>query len=102
MRPKLVTYPTLCRNGWEKASHVKQLELEDQARKIALEVPGVMDLGECLVRRLGSSFLIGLTVVVEASLSVRAAHAVVQRVQDSIRKVNSSVRHVFIQVEPND
>jgi hypothetical protein len=85
--------------GHEKLSVT---DVEDQVRKTAQGVAEVIDLGESFVSRVGTSFLVGLTITVEASLSVRHAHAIADRVEESIRNGSSHIRHIFIQVAPHE
>ena len=75
-------------------------EIEEEARGIAQNVPGVMNLGECFVGRSGAAFVVGLNVAVSPDLSVRAGYGIAERVQQAIRANSSKILHVFIQIEP--
>ncbi len=75
-------------------------EVEDEVRRVALEIPGVLNLGECFVGRSGPAFLVGLNVDVSGQLSVAAGHSIAERVEEAIRGKNSKIQHVFVHVQP--
>ena len=81
---------------------VSASEIEDRARKIAQEIPEVRNLGECFVGLVGAAFVVGLNIGVDPKLSVHEAHSIAERVEDAVRRTNSKIQHVFIQVEPDE
>jgi hypothetical protein len=75
-------------------------EVEDQVRRLAANVPGVKSLGESFVARVRTGFIVGINIAVQPELTIVAAYAIAQETEDTLRKANSRVRHVFVQVIP--
>jgi hypothetical protein len=75
--------------------------VEDQVRRLAGNVKGVVSLGECFVARIRTGFLVGLNVTLPSELSVGAAFEIAQETEDIIRKSNARIRHVFVQIVPH-
>ncbi len=74
--------------------------IEEQVRRITLEVAGVECLETCTVRKMGFDFFVDLHVEVDGDMTVRDGHVVAHRVKDAIRAANPRIRDVLIHVEP--
>jgi cation diffusion facilitator family transporter len=77
-------------------------EFEDAIRKVAENVPGVIALGKCFVRKMGFSYYVDLHVTVDSLISVRDGHNIADHVKDAIRISHPSVADVLIHIEPSD
>lgn len=74
--------------------------IEDAARRVAQSDPHVQSVGECVVGRAGSRFIVGLSIAVSSALSVGEARSIGERVEQGIRTGSSMVSSVFVRVEP--
>ena len=74
--------------------------LEAQVRKVAGQVPGIIGLDKCFVRKMGFYFYIDLHIVVEGDLSVREGHGLSHTVENEIVRALPQVAAVLVHVEP--
>ncbi len=77
-------------------------EVEDQARAAARLISGVLGLGECLIARTRSEFIVNLRVGVAPDLSVAQGDAIAERVEEAVREANPKVRNVLARIYPED
>jgi divalent metal cation (Fe/Co/Zn/Cd) transporter len=75
-------------------------ELESEIRAIAGAVPGVAELDQCRIRKMGLEFYVDLHVGVNADLTVREGHRIAHDVKDAIRAANPAVTDVLVHIEP--
>ena len=75
-------------------------DIEDYARKVADSDAQVLNLGECFVARVGSTYVVGLNIAVDPKLSVGQGHTIAEGLQEAIRTGSPKIRQVFVQVEP--
>jgi cation diffusion facilitator family transporter len=75
-------------------------DVEEEVRKVAGAVDGVMGLDICTVRKMGLDYFVDLHVEVDGGMTVRQGHDVAHRVKDSVRDSNPNVRDVLIHIEP--
>jgi hypothetical protein len=99
---KLPLHLLQLRAAGERRAPASMEQVEDQARGVAGRIAGVLGLGECLVARVRSEFILGLQVGVDATLSVAQGHAIAQRVEEGVREANPKVRSVLARVYPHD
>lgn len=88
--------------GERRAPPASMEQVEDQARAVAARIAGVLGLGECLVARVRSEFIVGLHVGVGPNLSVAQAHIIAELVEEGVREANPKVRSVLARVYPHD
>ena len=69
-------------------------------RRAALSVPGVKDTEKLMTRRSGLETHMELHVEVDPAMSVRDAHAVAQKVEQTIRREVPGATHVTVHIEP--
>jgi len=74
--------------------------LEQSIRTIASNVPGVLALDQCRLRKMGVQFYVDIHVAVDGSLTVLAGHAIAHAVKDAIRSANPAIADVLVHVEP--
>ncbi|MEK7757228.1 MAG: cation diffusion facilitator family transporter [Planctomycetota bacterium] len=76
-------------------------EVLTSAERVARGVQGIYAVEKVLARKMGTTYLVDMHVEVDASMSVRDAHALAHRVKDAIRDSNLNIADVLIHVEPN-
>ncbi len=95
-------------NGWhlllpalqETMDTAPPKELEETVRTVAANVPGVAELDQCRIRKMGLEFYVDLHVGVNANFTVREGHEIAHAVKDAIRGANPSVADVLVHIEP--
>ncbi|HEY2344028.1 MAG TPA: cation diffusion facilitator family transporter, partial [Chthoniobacteraceae bacterium] len=78
------------------------VELAQSIREVAAKVPGVVELEQCRMRKMGLEYYVDIHVEVDASLTVREGHEIAHAVKDAIRTANPAVADVLVHVEPAD
>ena len=76
-------------------------EVTKQVIQIASQVPGVIGLDKCFVRKMGFDYYVDLHVIVDANLPVREAHKIGHDVKDQLRSQYSKIRDVLVHIEPD-
>ncbi len=77
-------------------------ELQDSVRAAAAEVPGVIEVEKCRVRKMGVEFYVDIHVGVDGGLSVREGHRIAHAVKDGVRAAQPRVADVLVHIEPSD
>jgi divalent metal cation (Fe/Co/Zn/Cd) transporter len=77
-------------------------DIVERISAAAAEVPGVLNVEKCLVRKMGLSFYADLHVGVDETISVRAGHSIAHRVKDAIRHTDPRIADVLVHIEPAD
>ena len=72
----------------------------ENVRAIAAAVPGVLEIDQCRVRKMGLDLYVDLHVGVNAEISVREGHRIAHEVKDAIRAAIPEVADVLVHVEP--
>lgn len=76
------------------------MRTEVDLRKVASEVPGVIRIEKCRIRKSGTGLMMDVHVVVDGSLSVRRGHDIGHRVKDRLIEAEMGVTDVIVHVEP--
>ncbi len=74
--------------------------LQQSVRTAAAAVPGVLELDQCRIRKMGLDFYVDLHVGVDAEMSVREGHRIAHEVKDAIRGRIPEVVDVLVHIEP--
>lgn len=69
-------------------------------REAARAIPGVEDIGVCLVRKTGFDHFVDLHVLVDGGMPVREGHAIAHAVEEAIMRRHPRVTNVLVHVEP--
>jgi cation diffusion facilitator family transporter len=77
-------------------------QFEQLVRSVASNVPGVMGLEKCHVRKMGFRYYVDLHVVVNGTLTVRQGHNIAHDVEDSVLDKVPKVAEVLVHVEPEE
>ncbi|QSR88172.1 cation diffusion facilitator family transporter [Methylacidiphilum caldifontis] len=79
----------------------KNIEL--QIRNLAKEVPGVINIEKCRIRKSGQGLLMDIHVVVSGSITVREGHTIGHKVKEKLCSADSvKITDVVVHVEPVD
>ncbi|QSR86142.1 cation transporter [Candidatus Methylacidiphilum infernorum] len=79
----------------------KSIELK--IRNLAEEVPGVVKIEKCRIRKSGQGLLMDIHVVVSGSITVREGHTIGHQVKDKLCSSNSlKITDVVVHIEPLD
>ena len=76
--------------------------IEEEVRRIALTVPGVVNLDRCTVRKVGFDYFVDLDVRVDRDMPVHQAHTIGHQVQDTVRgnMRGGRIARVLVHIEP--
>lgn len=77
-------------------------ELELVARKASETVSLVRSVGECFVTRVASGFLVAINIAVDPQMPVVESRRIADRVVEVVRASNPKIRHLFVQVLPDE
>ncbi len=77
-------------------------EIAARIRATASAVPGVAELDQCRIRKMGLDYYVDLHVGVNADLSVREGHRIAHAVKDAIRTEHPAVADVLVHIEPSE
>jgi cation diffusion facilitator family transporter len=75
-------------------------EFEEDVRRSAAAVSGVLGLDKCIVRKVGFDLYVDLHIRVHGDKTVREGHRIAHDVKDAVRANNVRVRDVAVHVEP--
>ena len=77
-------------------------QIENNIRKVASSIDGVVGLDKCYVRKMGFEFYVDLHVIVSGVINVRKGHEIGHIVKDAILSSNPRISDVLIHIEPED
>jgi len=75
-------------------------EVVERVRESAGAVPGVVEIEQCRVRKMGLEFYVDLHVGVNGNISVREGHNIAHRVKDAVRGAQPVIADVLVHIEP--
>lgn len=73
----------------------------DEIRRIALTVPGALDVEKCFARKTGLQYHVDLHLEVDPDLTVRASHDIATAVRIKLKETLPYVADVLVHVEPH-
>lgn len=77
-------------------------QIEQHVRQAASNVPGVIGLDKCFVRKVGFRYYVDLHVVVRGDLTVREGHRIAHQVEDSVLQQTPRIAEVLVHIEPEE
>jgi cation diffusion facilitator family transporter len=77
-------------------------EIEDQIRRVARGVDGVVEIEKCRVRKSGLGYQMDLHVVVDGTISVQDGHLIGHAVKDRLSEGPVPVTDVIVHIEPDE
>lgn len=75
-------------------------EVEDEIVRLAASVPGVVEPHNLHTRRVGSTYVMEMHILVDGDMPLRDAHAIATRVEDLLIGKFGKGTHVTVHVEP--
>ena len=75
-------------------------EIKVSVLATAAQVPGVIELEKCRIRKMGLDFYIDIHVGVDSQLTVHEGHRIAHAVKDALRNSNPAIADVLIHIEP--
>jgi len=87
---------------YELSDAAPHSDLSLRIKEVAREVPGVVGLHHCFVRKMGFDYYVDLDVIVDRNIKVYEGHDIAHAVQNEIRSVLPRVSKVLVHVEPSD
>jgi cation diffusion facilitator family transporter len=75
-------------------------EVQEEILREAGQVPGVMEIEKCRIRKSGATLLLDLHVRVHPEITVREGHAIGHAVKDRLCSSRFPIRDVVVHVEP--
>lgn len=76
-------------------------EVEDQVRRIAGQVAGVMAVEKCRIRKSGTSLFVEIHIEVNGSATVDEGHRIGGAVRGALRKAGLRIADAFVHIEPH-
>jgi cation diffusion facilitator family transporter len=76
--------------------------MEAQVREVAVQVPGVLGLDKCFIRKMGFTYYVDLHIVVPGEMSVREGHRLSHQVEGEVLRALPQVAEVLVHVEPEE
>jgi cation diffusion facilitator family transporter len=76
-------------------------QVEQEVRSAASQVPGVVGLDKCQVRKVGFRYYVDLHVIVDGKITVRQGHEIAHKVEDAVLRSVPRVAEVLVHVEPD-
>ena len=75
-------------------------DIEDQIRKLASQVEGVLEIEKCRIRKSGTGLLMDIHVVVQGDILVREGHEIGHEVKDYLLNSGLKISDVTVHIEP--
>lgn len=76
-------------------------EENDEIRKLAEKVEGVLAVERCIVRKSGMLYFVDMHAVVKGNLTVAEGHAISHLIKDRVRELKPEVADVLVHIEPD-
>jgi cation diffusion facilitator family transporter len=91
----------LLRSTWgDLMDTAPDLEIKNEIRRLAEQVPGVAGVEKCFVRKMGYQFYVDMHVEVDPHMTVLRSHEIAHAVKDKIRESMPAVSDVLVHIEP--
>ena len=74
---------------------------QSSMRELILSQEGVQSLAELKTRMFGARVYVDVVITVNGELSLTCAHAIAERVHDSVEREFPSVKHCMVHVDPS-
>jgi cation diffusion facilitator family transporter len=76
-------------------------EVQEQVRWIAREIPGVMAVEKCRIRKSGTSLFVEIHIEVDGQATVDQGHRIGGAVRSALRKAGLKIADAFVHIEPH-
>lgn len=75
-------------------------EIIEEIQKVCAEVDGVQKLVKVQTRQFGNKYYADVTIEVDPDISVRAGHAIADKVHDEMESEFPEIKHIYVHVDP--
>lgn len=93
------------KNAWRSLLVLLDANLDEplqaQIEKMLLDVPGVKDIEDIMIRQAGPFRMVELKFTTNPSISITQAHAIADEVERQVTQKFTTVESVFVHVEPS-
>lgn len=70
-------------------------------KEVAREVPGVMAIEKCHIRKTGMPYCVDIHLIVNGNITVKEGHDIAHKLKDTLQRQLPSIASVLIHVEPD-
>ena len=70
-------------------------------KEVAREVPGVMAIEKCHIRKTGMAYCVDIHLIVNGNITVKEGHDIAHKLKDTLQRQLPSIASVLIHVEPD-
>ena len=70
-------------------------------KEVAREVPGIMAIEKCHIRKTGMSYCVDIHLIVNGNITVKEGHDIAHKLKDTLQRQLPSIASVLIHVEPD-
>lgn len=77
-------------------------KIEDDIRRTAYQVDGVVGLDKCKIRKMGFEFYVDLDIIVNKKITVEEGHEIAHNVKDTLLDTYPRIANALIHIEPDD
>jgi len=91
----------LRRSVREMLDRAPPAEFENQVRALADEVPGVLAIEKCKIRKSGLEYFVEIHVEVDGDATVRHGHEIAHRVRDALTGSPHRIKDALVHIEPH-
>ena len=70
-------------------------------KEVAREVPGIMAIEKCHIRKTGMSYCVDIHLIVNGNITVKEGHDIAHKLKDTLQRQFPSIASVLIHVEPD-
>jgi cation diffusion facilitator family transporter len=91
----------LWKSGREMLDRAPPVEFEQQVRDLAGNVPGVLAIEKCKIRKSGLEYFVEIHVEVDGDATVREGHDIARRVRDALTSSPHRIKDALVHIEPH-
>jgi divalent metal cation (Fe/Co/Zn/Cd) transporter len=73
-----------------------------EVRQRAREIPGVLAIEKCIVRKMGYQYFVDMHVEVDPEMTVARGHEIAHQVKDHVMAQLPKIRDVLVHIEPSN
>ncbi|MCM2339326.1 MAG: cation diffusion facilitator family transporter [Burkholderiales bacterium] len=77
-------------------------DLENEIRKVSLEVEGILGTEKCLIRKTGMYYHVDLHAIVNAEITVKEGHDISHKLKKTLQEKIEGIGNVLIHIEPKE
>ncbi len=86
---------------YELMDTAPSMEFIEEVKLVASEVPGVVGLDKCYIRKMGFNYLVDIHVIVKGNKQVSEGHYIAHQVKEKLLNIFSKISDVLVHIEPD-